>query len=100
MPRRLASWNPERDVWENQQADLFCARLGVWSETWPISGMTRNGVCFELPTLALHTGEPECLLLPTPAASDGTRGGPQHPEKKKAAGHQIQLADVVMYSLT
>lgn len=33
-------------------------------------------------------------LLPTPDAYAGSRGGSQHPDKKRAGGHQVMLADV------
>ena len=32
-------------------------------------------------------------LLRTPGASDGDRGGPQHPDKRRAGGHQPNLQD-------
>ena len=68
----IASWNPERDVWETGQMDLLSGRSAVFSETWPASGMTRNGVAFELPTWELPTDDTEYSSLPTPLA---TRGG-------------------------
>jgi DNA (cytosine-5)-methyltransferase 1 len=34
-------------------------------------------------------------LLPTPAAYDGDRGGPQDPEKRRAGGHSVTLQDAV-----
>ena len=33
-------------------------------------------------------------MLPTPSASDGDRGGPNRPENRLAAGHQVQLIDL------
>lgn len=38
-------------------------------------------------------------LLPTPAAYDGSRGGSQHPEKRRTGGHQPSVADVVEHLL-
>jgi DNA (cytosine-5)-methyltransferase 1 len=38
-------------------------------------------------------GEP--ALLPTPAAYDGERGGPQHPDKRRDGGHSVSLQDAV-----
>ena len=67
----IASWNPERDVWETGQMDLLSGLSAVFSETWPASGMTRNGVAFELPTLGHRTSGTEYSLLPTPTARDG-----------------------------
>jgi DNA (cytosine-5)-methyltransferase 1 len=41
---------------------------------------------------ASHAGAD--ALLPTPAGYDGDRGGPQHPDKRKAGGHSVTLQDV------
>lgn len=38
-------------------------------------------------------------LLPTPDASQGSRGGSQHPDKRRAGGHSVSLADVVEHLL-
>lgn len=37
----------------------------------------------------------ELKLLPTPDAYQGSRGGSQDPEKRRAGGHTVSLADVV-----
>lgn len=34
-------------------------------------------------------------LLPTPAAYDADRGGPQHPDKRRAGGHSVSLQDAL-----
>ena len=117
MPKRLASWNPERDIWEGVQMDLFSGLSGVFSETWPASGMTRNGVAFELPTWVPPTDDTEyswlptpratrggsatetVAMLPTPAARDGAPRGSQSPEKRRAGGHQPSIADVAEHLL-
>lgn len=44
-----------------------------YSETWPRSGMTRNGQAFERPPLALRTVESGCSSWPTPNVSNGGR---------------------------
>jgi hypothetical protein len=41
----------------------------------------------------------EAQLLPTPDAYEGSRGGSQHPEKRKAGGHSPYLASVVEWAL-
>ena len=41
-----------------------------FSETWPRSGMTRNGIAYRRVPLAPLTGETEYGLLPTPEASN------------------------------
>ena len=82
MPTLLASWNPERDIWEVEQMDLLSGRSGVFSETWPASGMTRNGVAFELPTWELPTDDTEYSWLPTPAATYSGNTAENHLRKK------------------
>ena len=34
-------------------------------------------------------------LLPTPRATDGTKGGPQDPTKRRAGGHSVSIEDAV-----
>lgn len=92
----LAKWNQNRDCWEEPQEDIF-GHSGVWSETWPPSGMTRNGWVFELPMSAHHTadiGFSSLPTIPTPAAYP--RGGGQHPEIRRAGGHQVNLEDWIV----
>ena len=69
MPE-LATWNPERDVWETDQGDLISGHLAVFSETWPTSGSMRNGTAFPRPTLEPATDDSGCSYLPTPTVRD------------------------------
>ena len=66
----IATWNPERDLWETSQMDLFSGLSDVFSETWPTSGMMLDGRVYELPMSERLIREKECSLLPTPAARD------------------------------
>lgn len=91
----LVWWNQRRDCWETEQMDLFSARPAVWSETWPPLGMTRNGVLYALPTSVPLTSESACSLLATPQANLGSCGGSQEPEKRRAGGHSVSLADQI-----
>ena len=113
MLEHLASWNPDRDIWEVGQMDLFSGHSDVYWATLPASGMTRNGQLFELamwvpPTpvhvsFLLHTpratgggsSSENLAMLPTPAARAGDMRGTQSPEKRRAGGHQPSIADVV-----
>lgn len=75
MPQPLAIWNSARDAWEAPQTEgLFCEHLDVYSETFPTSGSTRNGVAYALPTWepAMDVSASSSLLL-TPVASEGEK---------------------------
>ena len=65
------TWNPVRQLWETEQADLFSGQQEPFSETWPTSGMTRSGRLLPLPMSGHRIGGNECSsLLPTPVAAD------------------------------
>ena len=42
-----------------------------------------------------RAGGPALTLLPTPDAYSADRGGPQHPDKRRAGGHSVTIADAV-----
>jgi len=91
LPRLLAQWNPTRGVWETGQMDLLSGQSELYSETFPSSGMTRNGVVYELPTPALPTDASGYSLLPTALASDGDKGGPN----QRGASGDLRLSSAV-----
>jgi hypothetical protein len=53
IPQSFAVWNPISGVWETSQPDLY-GRLAPYSETWPASGMARDGSAYPLPPSAHH----------------------------------------------
>lgn len=75
MPKHIAQWNPQTQLWETDQADLFSAQQEPYSETWPTSGMTRNGQLFPPRTqehrTAVSASSSSPGLLPTPRTADG-----------------------------
>ena len=97
MPEPIAQWNPTRDCWETtQQASLLSEHLDAYSETWPTSGMTRSGVAYELPTWEPPTdGSESSSLLPTPVASEGTKGTLQSSDEREAQGRQVYLSNAI-----
>jgi DNA (cytosine-5)-methyltransferase 1 len=46
--------------------NLFCEHLELFSETWPTSGLMRDGRVYALPTQGRLTSDSESSLLPTP----------------------------------
>ena len=104
METVLATWNPERQLWETDQASLFCEQPEPFSETWPTSGMTRSGSLSPLPPSGRRTGGSGSLssptpqgsygtgLLPTPLSGDGTHGSPN----QKDSGGNPSLAPAVI----
>ncbi len=80
MDALRAIWNPARDVWEHPTSiDLLSEHSAVFSETWPISGMTRSGRVYPLPTRVRRTNASVSSSSPgplfrTPTASEAERG--------------------------
>ena len=61
--------------WRTSQRCLI-GEWGEFSETWPRSGMTRNGTAYQLAPLAPLTNETGCSLFATPTLRDAkSRGG-------------------------
>jgi DNA (cytosine-5)-methyltransferase 1 len=91
----VASWNTVRGVWETSQVNLLCAHLEPFLETWPTSGMMRDGRVFALPMQAHPTTDSESLLLRTPVA-DETGGGMTSPAMAKAKGQTLRLSGQIV----
>ena len=53
---------------------LLCGHSVPYSETWPSSGMMRDGAAYSLPTPERPTDAIASSLLPTPAASNPNDG--------------------------
>ena len=88
----LAVWNPARDAWEIPGTEgLTCEHLAVFSETWPTSGMTRNGTAYALPTSEPATDDSGCSYLPTPVASEGTK-----PSNTMGVARRLQTGQVFL----
>ena len=102
MPKlnQIATWNPERDCWETGVEDIF-GHSDVFSETWPTSGMTRNGVAYALPTWEPHTTASGCSSSPpaemfrTPAAAEA-EGGALSPERARVENRTLRLTGQIL----
>jgi hypothetical protein len=77
----LGRWDQDSSSWRTSQASLFDLTMdgqhmgAPWSESWPRSGMTRNGELFPLPTRVPHTSATGGGLWPTPRAIYGEHPG-------------------------
>ncbi len=65
----LATYDPNTSSWKTSQR-CFIGEWGEFSETWPRSGLMRNGIAFRLPTLAEPISGIGCSSFPTPTARD------------------------------
>jgi len=92
-PDLLASFDPATSSWRTLQRCLV-EGWTVFSETWPRSGLMRNGIAYALPTLAPLTSETDCGLWPTPMAGDGAKLDATIPaiRRRIARGRHIGLA--------
>ena len=73
--RATQSWR----TWQR----CFIEGWEMWSETWPRSAMTRNGIAYRLDTLARPTSEIVSGLLPTLTKRDARtlKGGQDRPNR-------------------
>lgn len=96
MRAAQATWNPERDLWETDSMDLFSGLSDVFSETLPISGMTRSGRLFLRPqsvplTVGNESSSSRGQLFRAPCAAEA-EGGPRDPNRP---GVTMRLSDQV-----
>lgn len=100
MPNQIATWNPERDCWETGVEDIF-GHSDVFSETWPTSGMTRNGVAYALPTweppttASASSSSPPAEMFRTPAAAEA-EGGALSPERARVENRTLRLTGQIL----
>jgi hypothetical protein len=85
----LMKYDPNTRSWKTSQF-LLIGDLAEYSETFPRSGMTRSGECFQLANWDFHTHEKGCSLLPTPTASLGHSGFSIGTAEKIARGDRFR----------
>jgi hypothetical protein len=67
-----------------------------FSETWPRSGLMRNGTAYQLPPLVRLTDGTGSGLLPTMRSGDGAVGNLRRKEDVERTGHKGRLEDYVV----
>ena len=71
MPKLIAMWNGVRGVWEKPGGgSLLCEHSALFSESWPSSGMMRDGIVSELLMPEPLIKDSESSSLPTPKSRD------------------------------
>ena len=73
-PELLAKFDLDTSSWRTSQLCLD-GGLTEFSETWPRSGLMRNGIAYQLPPLVRLTGETDSGLWHTPRAIYGEHSG-------------------------
>ncbi len=91
FPVLLARYDRDSSLWKTSQT-CFLEGLETFSETWPRSGMTRNGTAYQLPTLAYRSLATASGLLPTLTATDA-RGGRNATAKGRSLADGITMTD-------
>jgi hypothetical protein len=92
--RPFACFDQSSHSWRTFQRSLS-GDLVPSSAIWPRSGMTRNGIAYELPSLGRRISANESSLLPTPSASDyRDRGSIRNPSilRRMRIGKQLMLS--------
>ncbi len=87
----FGNFDPATSSWRTSQRCLV-EGWQQYSETWPRSGMTRNGIAYRLPTLARLTGETESGLWPT--TDSGVFGLTVDLEKNEARRRRIMAQGI------
>ena len=70
----FANFDQPTRSWKTSQLCLV-EGLEKYSQTWPRSGMTQNGIAYQLQPLVPLTGVIAYGLLPTPRANDAEKRG-------------------------
>ena len=80
----LGTYDPDTQSWRTSQTCLLALAnsegdgLARFSETWPRSGLMRNGIAYHLPTLVAGQEGTEYGYLPTPTAVTDPKGSPRN----------------------
>lgn len=87
----LARFDPDMSLWRTAQPSLL-EDLGESSVTWPRSGMTSGGQCWELPMLGRRIKGTDSGWWPTPCATDNSNRMPSDNIHISASGLPKHIA--------
>ncbi len=88
----LANYDPDTSSWRTSQR-CFIEGWARFSQTWPRSGMMRNGTAYRLPTLAEAISATGCSSFPTPTARDYKGSRSLASQQKTGRGAANSLPD-------
>jgi DNA (cytosine-5)-methyltransferase 1 len=96
----IATWSAQHQVWIIPSESQLFEQWALYQAVWPKSGMTVNGLLYELAMPAHLTGESESLYSPnlddsmlrTPSVVDGT-GGAISEKQARERGRMLKVAD-------
>ena len=84
--------------WITDQRDMFePVGFKPFSGRWPRSGIMLNGVVYQQEPWVPHIEETESSFLPTPNASDATRGPESKETKKKRGSGGVNLSEAAKH---
>jgi hypothetical protein len=92
-PELLARFDPDTSSWRTSQ-HCFIEGLETFSETFPRSGMMRNGTVFQLPPLVRLTAETASGLWPSPQTSEA-KSDTLNTNNRLEKGKQVMLCHAV-----
>ena len=88
----FARYDPDTCSWRTFQGS-FDVEWETYSETWPASGMTRNGIAYQRPSSVPPIYETESGSWLTPTVEDAGREGSLEVAERWAAGETIPTPD-------
>lgn len=99
LPGLLARFDRESCSWKTSQTCLLALAtnegpgLAEFSETWPRSGMMRNGIAYKLEPLARRMDGTGLGWLPTPSANEDAAGSLDG-NMQHMLTHAVKMADL------
>jgi hypothetical protein len=93
-PVLLAKYDPDSRSWRTSQCSLLESEgdgFSVFSETWPRSGLMRNGIAYQLQPLVRLTKGIASGLLPTPSAQEAGEIDPENIEGELKPNSRVYL---------
>jgi len=98
--KQITEWNTVKKIWMIGEQNLFSQQYRPYSGRWPISGMMRNGVVYELPMQEHHITVSESSSSPTQVfGTPTTATSGRSPEFRKGSNpNPVEFAEDLIAS--